>query len=1445
MAVKLLSNQSKDLSFQQSTYSGFQNNGDAASGSILDNNWIRLGLLGVGGFYANKWHRNQLENNPNYVAKIDKYLGMFEERTPYKMGRTLGLRDRWSSHLANGVSYSRGQLISEGGALSPIGSHFQRMFGDKYDIAKQMGDEGLSFTKNSKSSVFHSFDQAPEIDVRFVRAESQLAGTSNRLNRPTRDYNFNYDPRESFRENFHKLKRSQTPGIHPGAFDSSIKASGNGFLPFTAKFAAETEANSFQKAFTAASNLGARAQTESLFYAERGQKLLSEVGVGLGKASYNKAFTIPFLAKEGEKGYINELLLKRVLPVYVGFQALKYADYLTGHHVSNTLIDIPLKANLVRAELTDRLPGARAITDAYDRVTPGNQYGPLALPLGGAFLGGLYHYGKVLKGTYADDAARKLGARILPDLKALKNVKNLEGLKVGLQSVWKEGLGAPAKGALLGAVLALPFIPGMLGSRKNASELRDIYSGDQDVPIRSGRWWSLGSSPFSGGRITGWRPHWSQIYKSHAREKSLWGSEENAWAHNSLFHPFRFLKDPYALEERNYRSRPYPITSPAFTNVPLIGPLLAATIGKVIKPPKRMHEDEFDEREYDMYSTRLNPKGPIVESKFEKDVLQDLSRKGYKTQTQVKEGDYRIDFVVEGEKGKKLAIETDGDSYHGKWNAKSDAERQAYLEDKGWDVVRVHSTPYFEDPNKAMAEVYRQLNKRGISPDGNSDGDTRSGLIGLAPPVPKEEFGLFHALKDEVHIFADFIGLPGYIGITAYDKLFPDKTKGQDAYLQGSRQMDSLARSYYDLNVGEGLGPNLAEAGTFGYTEPLRRFIQRDRSGVQVNDIKNEMPSWMPNEDYLINFQQGDPYTKVEQGFARLPGAGYEALHPELEGLNPEDYPDINKLSILADVAPYSREFNMFKDRVGNNLPNEEARIQYEQILSQAQQTKDSILQVDKRRFTGETDSLSGTIKSATSRGVELSEFPGRVFKYSSLGMSGADLSAVILGQQNSLTRSEVANEVVNRQKLAQNYIANTLKPGQAVDLTVAKGAANNSETVSAVFEVNGTNINKELIDKGYAQYNERNGGAESGKIFGKLSNLLGSYAERLAYDVPDFVPTPYHTKLWQERTAYDQYISQEVVGTRMRRWDRPFDDFASPYTRGIINKLTGEKIMAETTVVRRDLDTLADQLKYLRGLHNIADGTGDKYTRDLRRTNIGTNLLASPIFVASTIPDRDKRYFQSFVGETDPDKRVEILKVVPPEMARTLQAQWAAADARIASASGKDPGIVQEQGRLVTQANLEEYSKAKTQLGYGDYLRSKEISGFFARTGLNLPESGDSDIFSDNLDYEDVKLKIIQNEGYDAHDFNIFDDRAAMLWRKPYVDGAVYALTSGDTSKSAEQIRRSVEQLMITANNKNASTSVINQASPVEKNNVKININVNEQDKLIKDIRRNPEDYQ
>ena len=56
------------------------------------------------------------------------------------------------------------------------------------------------------------------------------------------------------------------------------------------------------------------------------------------------------------------------------------------------------------------------------------------------------------------------------------------------------------------------------------------------------------------------------------------------------------------------------------------------------------------------------------------------------------------------------------------------------------------------------------------------------------------------------------------------------------------------------------------------------------------------------------------------------------------------------------------------------------------------------------------------------------------------------------------------------------------------------------------------------------------------------------------------YLPTPFHTKYAQARTALSQYLQQEAAGTRMRRWERPIHDFLAPYVRGSVGRLTGEE---------------------------------------------------------------------------------------------------------------------------------------------------------------------------------------------------------------------------------------------------------------------------------------------
>jgi hypothetical protein len=64
------------------------------------------------------------------------------------------------------------------------------------------------------------------------------------------------------------------------------------------------------------------------------------------------------------------MLTKRVLPAVLGATALGWLDYKLGHP-SNKLIDLGLKASVFRADLTDMVPGARAVNDTYKEIAPG------------------------------------------------------------------------------------------------------------------------------------------------------------------------------------------------------------------------------------------------------------------------------------------------------------------------------------------------------------------------------------------------------------------------------------------------------------------------------------------------------------------------------------------------------------------------------------------------------------------------------------------------------------------------------------------------------------------------------------------------------------------------------------------------------------------------------------------------------------------------------------------------------------------------------------------------------------------------------------------------------------------------------------------------------------------------------------------------------------------
>ena len=102
------------------------------------------------------------------------------------------------------------------------------------------------------------------------------------------------------------------------------------------------------------------------------------------------------------------------------------------------------------------------------------------------------------------------------------------------------------------------------------------------------------------------------------------------------------------------------------------------------------------------------------ESDFERDMFDLLVARNYRVEPQVRCGGYRIDFVVEGSEGRRLAVECDGDRFHGPGQWMDDMSRQRVLERAGWTFWRCFASSFVMNRERVVADLFATLEKMGI-----------------------------------------------------------------------------------------------------------------------------------------------------------------------------------------------------------------------------------------------------------------------------------------------------------------------------------------------------------------------------------------------------------------------------------------------------------------------------------------------------------------------------------------------------------------------------------------------------------------------------------------------------------------------------------------------------------------------------------------------------------
>ena len=200
-------------------------------------------------------------------------------------------------------------------------------------------------------------------------------------------------------------------------------------------------------------------------------------------------------------------------------------------------------------------------------------------------------------------------------------------------------------------------------------------------------------------------------------------------------------------------------------------------------------------------------------------------------------------------------------------------------------------------------------------------------------------------LRKQWNATLEFMGLRGFAvkaikeNLTGSQEIFADPNEARSA-----KDIDSIVRDFYDLQIGGGMLTSEAIRRVFQSQDGFQKAQMS--ASVNLNPLKNNMPSWMPGSDYIQDFKSGDPFMKIKDGYYRLPGAGFATRYKDLEGVNPEDYADIYKYKILADIAYGSREFRAIKGRLQNRDLTEYEQFIFDEVQTQIEEKKKSEMNV-------------------------------------------------------------------------------------------------------------------------------------------------------------------------------------------------------------------------------------------------------------------------------------------------------------------------------------------------------------------------------------------------------------------------------------------------------------------------------------------------------------------
>ena len=666
---------------------------------------------------------------------------------------------------------------------------------------------------------------------------------------------------------------------------------------------------------------------------------------------------------------------------------------------------------------------------------------------------------------------------------------------------------------------AAQYISGDYRPYQSYEERLDYYQNGKD-PIRSGRYWVWGSSnEFRGSSISYWEDNSLKLAQSDYYNKSVYGGYWSKWAHSPIptltnpLSPLVYAFNPYWLEEKHMEDRPYLLSAPLFEQGTLQSLVLNPTLGEIIKPQRRYHEDRmWFGKDVKAIMYQMNQKIQQTADEDSRYIIFQNGRLGV------------YDFRAFSHPTDTEYVQGQGQEYTGQAPAFASARDYSnYINSDGTIDASAYASlqPISPGAGAAVSAINNAI-QSGSSPYTNASGMYIQQRIRRT----RSNKGTVQEMLDNADMYNNLMSsssgrsyldelmttsrlLTGIYGYAASSVFGRDESK----FIADAGDINSFTRRFWDSGIG-GVGGEQMEI--------IRRFLPEYSRRRRINPLMNKMAEdhpWLPEKFYT-----GDPFSSLPMGEARLPGEGYEAinqLHPDQ--FASDGYGAIDRYKILADIAPNSAEYKYWKQIV-KMMNNDEAK----KVLKD---TEEMVKHQGKKhdffdyKFLGKTTTaLDGHIEQILSNGK---------FK-----LAGDDNLYQIAGVKFK-----------DNGYMSKNQLKQVLTEGSHVTLRIDDEERNpdinapQAPRKAAVF-LDGENISDTLRQVGLADYDmEDTSAAGAYANYGLVGRLFGTAAEIVAH-----APIPIiHSQLMRVNSPLEEYRSDQLYGTGFQSWDSMLASFVYP----------------------------------------------------------------------------------------------------------------------------------------------------------------------------------------------------------------------------------------------------------------------------------------------------------